>query len=142
MADFLSELASGSGLEDHEAHHGIGGVLSLLKGRLNPEAYAHLQNAIPNSERMLSAFQEKAAAGGGLMDTVKGMAAKILGGQGQDSADQQNQFAIPGLSAEKLGNLLPQLHDMLAGKIPTQVLDQIKQHVPGFGPAVEHAGQE
>jgi hypothetical protein len=140
MADFLSELASGAGLEDHEAHHGVGAVLALLKGRLNPEAFAHLNNAIPNSEQMLSAFQDKAqSTGGGLLGAVKGMAGKLLGGQ--DAATLQEQFAATGLSADQFRNLLPRLHDMLAGKIPPQILDQIKQHVPGFGPAAEHPAE-
>ena len=61
MGDFLSQVASGAGLEDHETHHGVGAMLAFLKGRLNPEAYAHLKNAIPNSEQMLSAFHPAAS---------------------------------------------------------------------------------
>jgi uncharacterized protein (DUF2267 family) len=141
MADFLSELASGAGLEDHEAHHGVGAMLALLKDRLNPEAYAHLKNAIPNSEHLLSAFQDKAeSAGGGFMDAVKGFAGKLF--RHEDSAAPQGHFAGAGLSADKLRSLLPCLHDMLAGKVPPHVLDQIKQHVPGFGPAAVHAEEE
>jgi hypothetical protein len=137
MADFLSDLASGAGLADDEAHHGVGALLALLKSRLNPEAYGHVKNAIPNAERMLSDFQDKAeSAGGGLMDAVKGMAGKLFGRQ--DNAALQDHFSLAGLSADKLKSLLPQLHDMLAGKIPPHVLDQIKQHVPGFGPAGEN----
>lgn len=138
MADFLSDLASGAGLEDHEAHHGVGALLALVKSRLSPEAYAHLKEAIPNSEHMLSAFQDKAgSSGGGLMEAVKGMAAKVLGQQGGTAI--QEHFAGAGLSAEQLQSLLPRLHDMLADKIPPQILEQIKQHVPGFGPAAEPA---
>jgi hypothetical protein len=136
MADFLSDLASGAGLQDQEAHHGVGAVLALLKNRLNPEAFAHLNNAIPNAEHMLSAFQDKAgSAGGGIMDAVMGMAGKLFGGQ--DAAGLEKHFASVGLSADQLRSLLPRLHDMLAGKIPPHVLDQIKQHIPGFGPAAE-----
>src|SRR5262249_27348226 len=116
MADFVSDLASGAGLEDDQAHHGVGAVLALLKSRLNPEAYAHLKNAIPNSEHMLSAFQDKLeSAGGGFMDTMKGMAGKLFGRQ--DSAALQVHFAGAGLSADQIRSLLPKLHDMLASKI-------------------------
>jgi hypothetical protein len=138
MGDFLSQVASGAGLEDHETHHGVGAMLAFLKGRLNPEAYAHLKNAIPNSEQMLSAFQDKAeSAGSGLMDAVKDIAGKLFGQQ--TGAVSEDHFAGAGLSADKLRTFLPCLHDMLAGKIPPYVLDQIKQHVPGFGPATEHS---
>ena len=55
MADFLSELASGVGLEDEQAQHGVGALLSTLKSKLDPEAFAHLKNSIPNCEEMVSA---------------------------------------------------------------------------------------
>jgi hypothetical protein len=141
MADFLSDLASDAGVEDEQAHHGVGALLALVKSRLSPEAYAHLKNAIPDAEGMLAAFQDKAgAAGGALVEAVKGMAGKVLARQGTSSVE--DHFAGAGLSADQLRNLLPRLHDMLAGKIPPHVLDQIKQHVPGFGPAAAQAGKE
>jgi hypothetical protein len=141
MADFLNELASDSGLENHEAHHGVGAMLAFLKDRLNPEVYAHLKNAIPNSEQMLSAFQDKAeSAGGGFLDALKGIAGKLFGEQGGAAPPDQSDGAA--LSADKLRSLMSSLHDMLAGKIPPHVLDQIKQHVPGFGPAAEHAEEK
>ena len=128
MADVHSERASAAGLEENEAHHGSGALLARLQGRLNPEASTHLQNTIPNSERMLSVFPDRAAsAGGDLLNTVKGMAAKFM--EGQDRAALQNPCASAGLSADKLRSLLPQLHDMLAGRILTHALDQIKPDV-------------
>jgi hypothetical protein len=141
MAEFLNELASGAGVEDHEAHHGMGAVLAHLKSRLSPEAFAHLKNAIPDCEHMLSAFQKKAGStGGSLLDSLKGMAGKLWGPQ--DSGAPQDQNALAGLSTEKLRNLLRQLHDMLAAKLPPHVLDQIKQYVPGFQPAAERSRAE
>jgi hypothetical protein len=134
MADFLSELASGAGLEDSEAHSGLGAVLALLKRRLNPEAYAHVKNAIPDSEQMRSAFEDRS---GSFMDTVKGMAGKLFGQQ--DATEAHDHLAKAGLSLDSLQSFLPCLHDMLAGKIPPQVLAQIKQHIPGFGLAADHS---
>jgi hypothetical protein len=144
MADFLSELASGVGLEDEQAHHGVGAILSILRSKLDPEAFEHLKNSIPNSEELLSRFQNKAesdeSAGAGLMDTVKNMAGKFFGKQ--DSSEPQVHYASSGLSADQLKSLLPKLHDMLADKVPPHVLYQIKQHIPGFGPAAEEAEEE
>jgi len=72
MADFLTELASKAGLEGNEAHHGVGALLSMLKERLDPAAFAHLQNAIPNSGQMLSRFKDKMQmTGGGVLSAVK-----------------------------------------------------------------------
>ena len=143
MADFLSELASGLGLEDEQAHHGVGAFLSMLKSKMGPEAFAHLKNSIPNSEELLSRFQNKAesddAAAGGLMDTVKNLAGKFFGSQ--DGSEPQTHFASAGLSADQLKGLLPKLHEMLEDKLPPHVMDQIKQHIPGFGPAAVEAEQ-
>jgi hypothetical protein len=141
MAEFATDLASDTGLEEDQAHHGVGALLALLKGRLNPEAFSHIQEAIPDSEHMLSAFHDRAAsAGGGLLDTMKDMAGKLFGrGDADAEAAVHSHFASAGLSPDQVKNLLPRLHDMLAGKIPPHILDQIKQHVPGFGPP---AGRE
>jgi hypothetical protein len=143
MADFLSELASSVGLEDEQAHHGVGALLTLLKNKMDPEAFAHLKKSIPNSEEMLSASEDQAECGGptegGLMEQMKNMAGKVFAKQG--SGETQAHFAKAGLSADQLKDLLPKLHDMLAGKVPPHVLDQIKQHIPGFGPAAEESDE-
>jgi hypothetical protein len=162
MADFLTELASRAGLEGDQAHQGVGALLSLLKSRLDPAAFAHVQKAIPDSDQMLSGYEDKKQwASGGLLDVVKGMAGKLLGGGQQEptaagdeqqpaaTGDEQEsagaiegQFARIGLTPEHLQSLLPKLHDMLAGKLPPAVLDQIKQHVPSFRPAVKEEVQQ
>jgi hypothetical protein len=136
MADFLTELASKAGLEGDEAHHGVGALLSMLKERLDPAAFAHLQNAIPNSGQMLSRFEDKMQmTGGSVLAAVKSVAGKVLGA-GQDSAAVlESHFERVGLTPDQLKGLLPKLHGMLADKLPPQVLDQIRKHVPGFGPA-------
>jgi hypothetical protein len=40
-------------------------------------------------------------------------------------------------TAEHLKSLLPHLHEMLASRLPPDVMEQIKQHVPGFAQAME-----
>jgi len=142
MADFLSELASGVGLKEEQTHQGVGALLAMLKNKLDPAAFAHVKKSIPNSEEMQSDYEEKAesgecaeSTGGGLMDTVKNMAGKFFA-KGE-AGEAKAHFACAGLSADQLKGLLPKLHDMLADKVPPHVLEQIKQHVPGFGPAAE-----
>jgi hypothetical protein len=141
MADFVNELASGSGMEGDQAHHGVGALLTMLRGRLDPGAFAKLKDAIPNAEHMQSAFETRAqSAGGGLLGAVKSIAGKFLGGGGEDSGGAlQSHFASAGLSADHLKSFLPKLHEMLADKLPPDVLKQIQAHVPGFGPPAEQA---
>jgi hypothetical protein len=141
MANFLAELASGAGVEGDQAHHGVGALLAMLKDRLDPGAFSKLKDCIPNAEHMQSAFESQAQpAGGGLLGAVESVAGKFLGGGGEDPGGAlQSQFASVGLSADHLRSLLPKLHELLADKLPPDVLTQIQAHVPGFGPPAEQA---
>jgi Protein of unknown function VcgC/VcgE (DUF2780) len=143
MADFLSDLASKSGLENDQVHQGVGALLTMLKSRLDPAALAHLQKAIPNSDQMVAGFEDKKQwSSAGLIDAVKGAASKMLGGDQDPVTALKSHFASIGLSPDHLKALLPNLYDVLASKMPPQVLEQIKQHVPGFSPAEETVQQE
>jgi len=138
MANFVTNLAAGTGLNEDQIHQGMGALLTMLKSRLNPEFFAHLQNAIPNSNQMMASFDDKKQwASGSLLDAVKGMAGKVLGGEQDPQAAIKSHLESVGLSPDHLKSLLPNLHEALASKLPPQVLEQIKQHVPGFGEAVE-----
>jgi hypothetical protein len=65
----------------------VGALLALLKTRLDPAAFSQVQNAIPHSDQMLSGYEDKKQwASGGLLDVVKGMAGKLLGGGEQAPA--------------------------------------------------------
>jgi hypothetical protein len=139
MADFLSDLAAKAGLDRDQAHQGLGGLLALLESRLGPDAFAHLKAAIPNSDSMLASAQDKIGPGGaGLVEGLKNLAGKLLGGGGPDlGAALQNHLSSAGVSADQLNNFLPKLREMLAGKLPPNVLQQIEEHLPGFSPAEE-----
>jgi uncharacterized protein (DUF2267 family) len=139
MSNFLKELASQSGLDTDQAHEGVGNLLAVLKDRLDPAAFAHVKNAIPNCDDLLSAIETKVkSAPAGVLGAVKDMAEKLIG-----SADEGTSTAVetdsesPGSTSEHLKSLLPKLHEMLAKKLPPDVVDQIRDHVPGFGPADE-----
>jgi hypothetical protein len=144
MPDFTTELSSNAGLAKDQALQGIGAMLGMLKSRLDPEAFSHLKNAIPDSGDMLSAFEEKMqSTGGGLMDAVKNVAGKLLGGEQDSTAALHSHFASVGLTPEHLKDLLPQLHEMLSGKVPSGVIEQMKKHIPGFGqPAEQPVGAD
>ena len=74
------------------------------------------------------------------MDTMKNMAGQFFG-KGE-SSEPQFHFATSGLSTDQLKSPLPKLHDMIADKDPPHVLDQIKQHLPGFGPGIERTEED
>jgi len=139
MSDFIKELASQSGLDSDQAHEGLGNLLAVLKDRLDPAAFAHLKNAIPNCDDLLSAIQTKMqSASGGLLDAVKDMAEKLIGGTDEGpSTAVETESESPASASDLRKGLLPKLHEMLAKKLSSDVVDQIQNHVPGFGPATE-----
>jgi hypothetical protein len=136
MNQFLTDLASKSGVDSDHAHQGVADLLAHLKDRLDPAAFEHLKNAIPNCDDLMAAMEAKLqSAGGGVLEAVKSMAGKLIAGtEPGASTAVETKPEDAGLASADLQNLLPKLHDMLASKLPAHVIDQIQQHVPGFAP--------
>jgi hypothetical protein len=141
MADFMGDLTEKSGLEEDQATRGVGAVLGMLKSRLDPEVFAKLKNAIPDSGDIVASFEEKMATAGaqagGVMAAVKSAAGKILGSAQGTGGDILSHFNNAGLSADHLKSLLPHLHDMLESKLPPDVMEKIREHIPNFGESAE-----
>jgi hypothetical protein len=135
MATDLSDLSDDTGLATDKANQGMGALLAMLKGRLDPDAFARLKNAIPGSDHLLSAFDGAAGSeGGGLLSTVKEMAAKFLGGSDQDGVSAlKSHFANIGLSEEHLNSLVQKFHAMVEGKLPPDLLARLREHLPKPG---------
>jgi hypothetical protein len=139
MSNFITDLASKSGLDSDQAHQGVGALLAHLKDRLDPAAFEQLQKAIPNCDELLSSLQTKMqSAPGGVLAALKSMTGKLIPGADQGASTAvETDSGSPGLPSKDLANLLPQLHEMLANKLPAHVIDQIRGHIPGFGPSTE-----
>ncbi len=136
MATFLSDLSEETGLATDKAGQGIGALLAMLKGRLDPEAFSRLKNTIPGADHMLSAFEAGAPpeGGGGLLNTVKEMAGKFLGGGDQDPASAlKGHFAKLGMSEDHLNSLVQKFHEMVADKLPPDLLARLREHLPTGG---------
>ena len=140
MAEFIEELSAKTGIETDQAHQGVGALLSLLKEHLDPEAFEQLKQAIPGSQGMLTALEEK-FAGSGLLNAVKAVAARFGGGGGGGGDDRfgalEGQLAGLGLTPDHLKSLLPKLHDLVRDKLPPEVVEQIQQRFPEFDRAAE-----
>jgi hypothetical protein len=73
-----------------------------------------------------------------LLAGLKKLAGQLTGGSQQDpAAALQSHFESLGLSASHLKSLLPKLHAMLSDKLPPQLMEQIRAHMPGFQPPSE-----
>jgi Protein of unknown function VcgC/VcgE (DUF2780) len=139
MSDLVHQLASDSGLDPDQAKVGLGAILGMLKHRLDPQAFSKLSGAIPDAGNMVSAFESKLPAGaGGIVETVKNLAGKLFGGGHDATAALQSHLGGLGVNADQLKNLVTKLYDLLANKLPPELLEQIKRYLPGFGPAATH----
>jgi uncharacterized protein (DUF2267 family) len=141
MASFLEDLAARAGLQSDQAHQGVGALLTLLKNRLDPEAFAQLQKSIPNASEVLAKCQSMAPEmKGGVLEAMKDVAGKLFGGNASDAEAAVNpHFGNFGLSPDHLKMLLPAMSQMLANKLPPDVMNQIRKHLPGFDHSDEDA---
>src|SRR5271166_4807976 len=134
MSSFVDELADKAGLENAQAHQGVGALLALLKDRLDPDTFAHLQKSIPNASDVLAKCQAQMQdAKGSLFEKMKEATGKLFSGNTQDAAAaMQSHFGNFGLSADHVRSLLPAMSEMPAKRLPPDVLRQIREHVPGL----------
>ncbi len=140
MSEMIDELSGQTGIEPDQAHQGVGALLSLLKDHLDPQSFEQLKQAIPGSQGMLAALEEK-FAGSGLLNAVKAVAAHFGAGNGAGGDDRfgaiAGQLAGLGLTPDHLKSLLPKLHDLVRDKLPPEVVEQIQQRFPEFARAAE-----
>jgi hypothetical protein len=129
MADIISELAGKVGISPDTAQKGMGILLSLLKQALPADSFAKVESAVPGADRMLAAAEESGeAAGGGLLESVKGVAGKLFGGGA--SAALLSKLNQLGLSPEQLEKFLTHAVEVLKAKLPPDVMKKVSGLIP------------
>jgi len=131
MADFISDLASESNVNQDQAKKGLGAILAFMKDKLPADAFSKVNAAVPGADGMISAFQSAPEAHGGMLDAVKGAVGKLFGG-GEILA----KLSKLGFSTEQLTAFIPKVLEFLKGKLPADVMKQVS----GLLPVPEHAG--
>src|SRR5262245_1024124 len=121
MSDIVSDLAARSGLTPEQTQKGLGTVLSFLKGVLPAETFAQVSAAVPGSDRMMAAAPREEPAGG-LVGAIKGVAHKLLGGDG--AAALLAKLSSLGISVEQAQAFLPRALEFLKGRLPDPVMNQ------------------
>jgi uncharacterized protein (DUF2267 family) len=133
MADFISELASKSGISPDQARKGVGAVLALLKDKMPPGVFSQVQAAVPNADSMMAAAQPaEGASGGGILGTVASAVGKLVGGG--VTAELTNQLAHLGISAEQLQKFLTTLVEFFKRRLPEDAAKQVGALVPASDP--------
>jgi hypothetical protein len=130
MADFISDLASKSGVSTDLAKKGVGALLAFLKGHLPAEGFARIEAAVPGADGMTAAAQadEGKPSGGGILGAVTGLAGKLFGGGG--GAALLTQLTQLGFSADQVQSFLPKVLEFFKDKLPGDLMKQVSGLIP------------
>jgi hypothetical protein len=128
VADFISELASRSGISADQAKKGVGALLAFLKSHLPAEGFANVSAAVPGAENMMAA-SAGAGPSGGVVGALTSAVGKLFGGGG-GAAALAGQLAHLGFSADQLQKFLPGVIEFLKNKLPADTLKQLRALIP------------
>lgn len=130
MSDIVSDLAAKSGLSPDQAQKGLGAILSFAKQSLPEETFAKVRAAIPDSDQIMAAAGPHEGPSGGMIESIKGMASKLFGGEGGAAAALIAKLSSLGIPAEKVQSFLPHVMEFLKGRLPDSVMKQLSGLLP------------
>jgi hypothetical protein len=143
MADFISDLASRTGVSTDMARKGMGAILDFCKGKLSPDAYARVSTAVPDADGMIADSTQAAqhaspqpTSGGGMFGGLTGAVGKLFGGGGGGGggaggmAEIAGKLMQSGFSIEQARSFLPQALGFLQDKLPPDVMQKLAGMLP------------
>jgi hypothetical protein len=130
VSDFISELASRSGINLDMARKGLGAILAFFKEKLPADTFAKVSGAVPGAEGLMADAEAapQAQAEGGVMHTLAEWAGKLFGGGGASAV--LAKLTALGFSPEQVKSFLPKVLDFLKGKLPPEAMKQISGLLP------------
>ena len=129
MADFISELASKSGVSTDQAKKGVGALLAFFKDHTSAEGFSKIAAAVPGADGMMAAAQEDAGkSSGGILGAVTGMAGKLFGGGG--GAALVTKLTQLGFSGEQAQPFLANVLEFFKDKLPGDLMKQVSGLIP------------
>jgi hypothetical protein len=131
MADFISDLATKSGVSPDLARKGVGVILALLKDKLPAGTFAQVLSAIPNGNNLMADAQAAPeSSSGGILGAVGSAVSKLVGGSAGELTSRLTQL---GFFADQLKSFLPGALEFLKTKLPPDVVKQASALLPGVG---------
>jgi len=133
MSDFISTLASKSGLDNAMAEKGVGALLSSLKGNLSSDVFSKLSSAIPDGGNILQKFSASTqAADSGAASTLAGLAGGLFKGGSSNALSLVEQFTKAGFSMESIGKFVPVVLSMLQSKLGPDIMKTVEKQIPSL----------
>jgi uncharacterized protein (DUF2267 family) len=130
VSDFISELASKSGINLDMARKGLGAILAFFKEKLPADTFAKVTSAVPGAEALMTEAESapEAHAEGGVMHAISEWAGKLFGGGGASAA--LSKLTSLGFSADQIKSFLPKVLAFLKGRLPPEAMKQISGLLP------------
>jgi Protein of unknown function VcgC/VcgE (DUF2780) len=126
-AEFITDLASRSGISPDQAKKGLGAVLGFLKEKLPAEGFSKVTAAVPGAEQMMAAADTAEESSGGIVSTVTGAIGKLFGGGAPEMVSKLSNL---GFSMDQLTSFLPNVLEFLKDKLPADLVSKISGLVP------------
>lgn len=134
MSDFITTLASKSGVNADMARNGTGALLTSLKENLAPDLFQQVTGAIPDASSLMSGFTT-AKAGAKTADAASplaNLAGGLLGGSTGAASSLLNNFSVAGFSVDQLKVFMPVVLGLLKSKLSPDVMEKTEKSIPGL----------
>ena len=126
----LLNQAKEAGLTEEKGKDALGGLLALLKSKLNDPEYAKVKEAIPGTDDLVNQAEQAAANQGGLPECLTGLLAQLKDllqkfglslPSSEDAVEGGDRDAAEGNPIESMPQLLTLMGSI--GITPKQVMD-------------------
>lgn len=134
MDEFITMITNQLGITEQQGRSATGGVLKLLKDKLDEGTFSDLLNQLPGAEGLVSqsesAPQGLSSGGGGLMGSLTSMAGSLLGGKGSIVAQVGKTLSESGIGIDKAGGFLSTLVSFLKDKLGEDAFRALAEKLP------------
>lgn len=132
MQEFIEQVSGQLGIDSSQAGSATGGILNMIKGKLDQGEFSQLLEKLPGAEGLVADAEsgQAEASGGGGLGGLLGKASSMMGGAGGGVANIAGILGKSGLSLDKAGPFLGKLMGFLRDKLPSGLFQKIQGAVP------------
>ena len=134
MDEFISMVTDKLGVGEKESRAATGGILGMLKGKLDDSMFGSIIEKIPGADALLGeaeAAPQEEAGGGGLMGSLSSMAGGLMGGgKAGGAAEVAGLLGSSGIGMDKIPGFLSMLVGFLKEKLGDDMFGSMASKLP------------
>lgn len=128
MEEFISMIVEQLGLGEQETRSATGGVLDLLKDKLDDSTFSQVMDKLPGAESLVGASESGESGGGGLFGSLTSMAGSLMGGEGVGNIVKI--FSDAGIGLDQATAFLSKLVEFLKDKLGGDLFSTVASNLP------------